>query len=489
MNPGGSGRSFNRASVPHLGGSSSVSRPQFSGGNFSRPSSVSRPTSVSRPSSASRPNFSSGGGFRPSGSSRPNTSRPQVKDNPNLAHFGNRPTTLPGTTRPSLPHLGGGSGGNFPNIGGNRPGGGSRPNSPNIAGNRPTAGGLGNFLGMDRPITPGNRTGIVNQPNVGNRANIGNRNNVNINRPINLRNVNAGNRVINNRPNWANINNNRLAGINNRWQSQVGGLRNWNTRFPARTAYWHGWANGVRSRWGNYNRFGWFNNAWWRRHYHPFAGWHYSYAFNRYPWTYWWSVPTFVGLTNWFAWSAPAGVWTQPIYYDYGPGGNVVYQDNSVYINGQPVATADEFAQSAAALATVPPPPDQAAAEKAEWMPLGTFGISANEKDVSPTRVIQLAVDKQGVISGTLYNTETDESQTVQGQVDKDTQRVALRFGDSQDIVAETGLYNLTQDEAPLLVHFGKEKVENWLLVRLKQPENQTPQDSGTPPNPPPAPM
>jgi hypothetical protein len=33
-------------------------------------------------------------------------------------------------------------------------------------------------------------------------------------------------------------------------------------------------------------------------------------------------------------------------------------------------------------------------------------------------------------------------------------------------------LYNLTQQEAPLLVHFGRDKVENWLLVRLDNPEN-----------------
>jgi hypothetical protein len=107
-------------------------------------------------------------------------------------------------------------------------------------------------------------------------------------------------------------------------------------------------------------------------------------------------------------------------------------------------------------------------------MPLGTFAISASEKDVDPNRVLQLAVDKQGVVSGTLYNTETDDAQTVQGQVDKDTQRVAFRVGESEDLVAETGLYNLTQDEVPLLVHFGADKTENYLLVRMEQPEEET---------------
>jgi hypothetical protein len=69
--------------------------------------------------------------------------------------------------------------------------------------------------------------------------------------------------------------------------------------------------------------------------------------------------------------------------------------------------------------------------------------------------------------------TQTDQAHTLQGQVDKDTQRLAFRIGESEDIVVESGLYNLTQDDTPVLVHFGPDQVENWLLVRLAQPEEQ----------------
>jgi hypothetical protein len=31
-------------------------------------------------------------------------------------------------------------------------------------------------------------------------------------------------------------------------------------------------------------------------------------------------------------------------------------------------------------------------------------------------------------------------------------------------------LYNLTKDEAPCLIHFGMERTEPWLLVRLQNP-------------------
>jgi len=90
-----------------------------------------------------------------------------------------------------------------------------------------------------------------------------------------------------------------------------------------------------------------------------------------------------------------------------------------------------------------------------------------------PTRVIQLAISKTGIVSGTVFNIKTDQAQSVQGQVDKNTQRVAFRVGESDDdVVVETGLYNLTQDEAPALVHFGTDRVETYLLVRLDQPES-----------------
>jgi len=180
---------------------------------------------------------------------------------------------------------------------------------------------------------------------------------------------------------------------------------------------------------------------------------------------------------QWFTWNPPAEIWSEPVYYDYGTGGNVVYNDNSVYINGEEVASSTEFAQSAASLATAPPPPSQEAAEAAEWMPLGTFAVSAHEDDVAPSRILQLAVNKEGIISGTCFNTLTDDAQSIQGRVDKETQRVAFRIGESEKVVVETGLYNLTQDNAPILVHFGTEKVENWLLIRMEEPAS----DDSTP--------
>ncbi|MGE0609550.1 MAG: hypothetical protein AB7O62_20840 [Pirellulales bacterium] len=361
-----------------------------------------------------------------------------------------------------------------PDSGFNRPGGGeiagggNRPNRPGNGG-RPDGIRPGNGGGPDRPGN-GNRPGNDrpffdrdnNRPNIGNDIRGGNRNRFGDNNFIN-------------RPTNVNINNNRLNSINRNWQSAIGrpGFNNWGANHPNRINHWNNWGNGVRNGW--YGRHpGWnncFGSSWWANHNHSLCGWHYGCGFNRYPYSYWWTAPVWGSLTSWFSWSAPAQVWSEPAYYDYGNGGNVYYQDNSVYMDGQEIASAEDYAASAAVLATVPPPATQEEAEAAEWMPLGTYAVSASEKDADPSRMLQLAVDKQGIVSGTLYNTSTDKAQTVQGQVDKETQRVAFRIGDSQDIVVETGLYNLTQDQAPVLVHFGTEKTENWLLVRLEQPE------------------
>ena len=86
---------------------------------------------------------------------------------------------------------------------------------------------------------------------------------------------------------------------------------------------------------------------------------------------------------------------------------------------------------------------------------------------------LQLAVSKEGVIAGTFYNESTGATHPVEGMVDEKTQRAVWKAADgtNADIVMETGLYNLTQDQAEVLVHFGPEKTQNALLVRLDESE------------------
>ena len=82
--------------------------------------------------------------------------------------------------------------------------------------------------------------------------------------------------------------------------------------------------------------------------------------------------------------------------------------------------------------------------------------------------IFQLAVNHQGIVRGNFYNTVTDTTLPVHGAVDKKTQRVSWTMGDNKSTVIDTGLANLTKDEGPALMHIGKDRTQEWLLVRLK---------------------
>lgn len=228
--------------------------------------------------------------------------------------------------------------------------------------------------------------------------------------------------------------------------------------------YWNDYYLG---RWGRgFNP--WFNDAWFGRYsiYRPFGYFNY---FGYRPWSYWWGRPTWFGITGWFG---NGYGWNDPWYYDYGYGGNVVYTNGGVYVADTYVGTPVEYAQSAAVLATVDPN-DIDRDGQADWLALGTFALVTNRDARDPEMIVQLAVDKNGIISGTFFDRERDEAFAVTGRVDRDTQRVAFRIDDNPDIVYETGMYNLTQQQTPVLVHDGSREMRTSLLVRLDLPEDE----------------
>jgi len=163
------------------------------------------------------------------------------------------------------------------------------------------------------------------------------------------------------------------------------------------------------------------------------------------------------------------GTGVQPVAYNYG--NNVTYQDDQVYYGSQPVATAEQYYQQASALAQSVPSADATADE---WMPLGVFALVQKEQS-DPHYVMNLAVNKAGVIAGNYTDVLSGMNVLIQGAVNKKTQRAAWTVGKNKTTVCETGIYNLTQDEAPALIHIGKDKTQQWLLVRLKQPQQPEP--------------
>jgi hypothetical protein len=60
--------------------------------------------------------------------------------------------------------------------------------------------------------------------------------------------------------------------------------------------------------------------------------------------------------------------------------------------------------------------------------------------------------------------------------VDKKSQRTAWTVVDKTRPIMETGINNLTKDTVPALVHFADGQTQQWLWVRLEEPEGATQQ-------------
>jgi hypothetical protein len=179
-------------------------------------------------------------------------------------------------------------------------------------------------------------------------------------------------------------------------------------------------------------------------------------------------------LATWPYASAYCGCTGEPVYYDYGS--NVAYEDGSVYVDDQPVATAEEYYAQADQIADA-----GAQAANEDWMPLGVFAVIAEEGQTQTDKVVQLALNRDGVIRGNYQDVMTEQVTPVIGSVDKTTQRVSMKLEGNDTLVVETGLYNLTNDEVPVLVHFGPDRQEGRVLIRLKQPEEGESAPAATP--------
>jgi hypothetical protein len=212
----------------------------------------------------------------------------------------------------------------------------------------------------------------------------------------------------------------------------------------------------------NFNHWDTFGRGWYGHYPHAWWGWS---AGGPWAWASWGA------LDSWFVFG-PA---VQPIYYNYGD--NITYTNNNVYMDGEPLASAADYYQSAVSLAQVgeqanapsqQPGSSPPAGQDPQWLSLGVFqALPANEK--TSTMMFQLAVNKQGIVRGNYFNTADNVQQPIEGSVDKNTQRISWVVNDRKKIIFDTGLYNLTKSETPVLVHMSKDSTEQWLFVRINE--------------------
>jgi len=209
----------------------------------------------------------------------------------------------------------------------------------------------------------------------------------------------------------------------------------------------------------NFYRNGWYGGrGWYANHFNAWwpGGWWGGFG---------WGMG--VGMLTGLAWGDLAG-WggygAAPVSYNYGS--TVCYQDDGVYVQGNRVGTAEEYAAQATALATQGGSDAKIAAED-QWRPLGIFAL-ARAEETNPSTFMSLAIDKDGLLRGNYYDAVSDTTMNITGKVDKKTQRAAWTLGDKKTPVYEAGLSNLTQQQTTILVHRDGGKVEQMLLVRVQ---------------------
>ncbi len=181
-----------------------------------------------------------------------------------------------------------------------------------------------------------------------------------------------------------------------------------------------------------------------------------------------WIVPNIWVAPAWPAVAVFCGITAPPILYDYGS--TVVIENNYVYADGDQVASAEDYAGKAETIAArgrrVEPAEDDA------WQPLGVFGLIQGEETVAQN-IFELAVNKRRIVRGNYYNAVADETLPVYGSVNRKSQRVAWSIGKRKNVVYETGLDNLTKEQTTVLVHYGKKRTQQMILVRLDKPKEK----------------
>ena len=193
--------------------------------------------------------------------------------------------------------------------------------------------------------------------------------------------------------------------------------------------------NSVRN---NFYHGGWYGGrGWYGAH---FGAW--------WPGGWWMGAGLLTGL-GWAEVASWGGYGPAALPYNYGS--TVCYQDDGVYVQGNRVGSADDYAEQAGAIASQGSA-DAKIADDDQWRSLGVFAVARSE-DASPSTFMSLAIDKAGLLRGTYYDAVSDTSMNITGKVDKKTQRAAWIVGDKKTIVYEAGLHNLTQQQTTILVH------------------------------------
>jgi hypothetical protein len=192
---------------------------------------------------------------------------------------------------------------------------------------------------------------------------------------------------------------------------------------------------------------------WWRDHPETWvpSGWIPGAAWHPTPWG---AIAEFCGYGN-----------AAPISYNYGV--NVTAQNGNVFVDAQNVGSTGDFSLQAAKIAQAGVAAEASPTD--QWQPLGVYAMVRDEQQ-HPQLIVQLAINKQGILRGNYIDELTESTLPIRGAVDNASKRAAWLVGGNKQTVMEAGLSDLTDPETPALIHKNG-KTDHWILVRLDQPK------------------
>ena len=83
---------------------------------------------------------------------------------------------------------------------------------------------------------------------------------------------------------------------------------------------------------------------------------------------------------------------------------------------------------------------------------------------------MELFVSDGGQLRGTFVILENDETESIQGALNKRNQRIAWAIGD-KTLVFDSGLYDLSRGSCTVLVHGQEGQAEIWRMVSVERKE------------------
>jgi hypothetical protein len=218
------------------------------------------------------------------------------------------------------------------------------------------------------------------------------------------------------------------------WQQAQNPPANWQGRGRARQnaqAWWNNYQNGPQP----------FTPAWYTQH--PQA-WHVTH-----PYANEWAVATAAGLAGWLGWAYAA----PPSSYS---STTILFDD--VPVGPQETDTLAEVYVDAS--------PSDVVLPSGDWMPLGVYSL-VGAPDRPPTQLLQLSVDRQGVIRGIYYDAVTDTSHNVIGSMSRNSQQAEWSLESNPNLAFRAAIDQLMQAEGVVEVSLPG-GVEQWHLVRME---------------------